>query len=92
MKVLSVLGGRPLYGQVQIHGAKNAVLPILAATVATKETCVIRGCPDIRDVDTALEILRYLGCGVDTDGGVIAVNAAGLRRTEIPAGLMEKMR
>lgn len=92
MKVLSVLGGRPLYGQVQIHGAKNAVLPILAATVATKAVCVIRGCPDIRDVDTALEILRYLGCGVDRDADAITVNAASLRQTQIPARLMEKMR
>ena len=58
-----IRGGTPLRGAVQICGAKNSVLPILAATLATGSQCVLHNCPAISDVDAAVEILRSLGLG-----------------------------
>ena len=45
-----IQGGRPLCGDIEISGSKNAVLPILAATLLTRETCIIRKVPDLSDV------------------------------------------
>ena len=61
MDTLLVRGGRPLVGTVEIKGAKNAALPILAATVLHGGTYMIENCPDISDVDAAAEILRAMG-------------------------------
>ncbi len=69
MQILSVTGGAPLYGTVPIHGAKNSVLPILAAAVLCRSPCVLHNCPQIEDVDTALEILKCLGCRSERRGG-----------------------
>ena len=55
-------GGRPLYGEVEIQSAKNAVLPLLAASVLTEERVVIRRCPRIADVLNMVQILGELGC------------------------------
>ena len=52
MDSLEIKGGVPLHGEVQISGAKNAVLPILAATLLTREPCVIRNAPNLADVKT----------------------------------------
>ena len=52
MRVLSVYGGIPLHGETTVQGAKNSVLPILAATVLAGGPCVIHNCPHLSDVDT----------------------------------------
>ena len=64
MESYLIKGGRRLDGTVQIHGAKNSVLPILAACVCCAGTCELHNCPRITDVDTSEAILRHLGCGV----------------------------
>jgi len=74
MDRLVVEGGVKLKGEVRISGAKNAVLPILAATLLTDEPCVIRGVPDLCDVVTMLKILKSLGKNVEFEGGVITVS------------------
>ena len=56
MDSLEIKGGTPLNGEVQVSGAKNAVLPILAATLLTREPCVIRNVPDLADVRTMCQI------------------------------------
>ena len=61
MGAYQIIGGRPLEGAVQIHGAKNSVLPILAATLVCGGQYTINNCPEISDVDTALDILRGIG-------------------------------
>ena len=60
MDKLLVEGGVPLKGKVRISGAKNAVLPILAATLLTGDTSVIEGVPRLKDVETMIAILRHL--------------------------------
>lgn len=74
-----IKGGVPLAGEVQISGAKNAVLPILAATLLTSEPCVIRRVPDLSDVKYMSEILRWLGAEVKIDGGTVHVRAKKIK-------------
>ena len=71
-------GGVPLHGEVFISGSKNAVLPIMAATLLTAETCVIRKVPDLSDVGFMAKILRSLGAEVTLEAGTLSVRAARL--------------
>lgn len=89
---LFIRGGRPLAGEIAISGSKNAVLPMLAATVLFREPCCLYGCPDLTDVDAALEILTYLGAKVSRRGHRILVDPRPIHRWEIPGGLMCRMR
>jgi UDP-N-acetylglucosamine 1-carboxyvinyltransferase len=75
MDKLVVFGGKPLAGEVKISGAKNAVLPILAATLLTDEPCTIKNSPNLRDTNTMIRILRSLGKNVEFDKDVIIVTS-----------------
>ena len=68
MSKIIVAGGKKLEGEIRIPGAKNTVLPILAATLISGKKSVIHDCPLISDVKLTLEILRQLGCEVAIDG------------------------
>ncbi len=92
MRRLSIHGGKPLHGQLEIQGSKNAVLPILAATLLADEPCEIRNCPDLTDVRAALAILEHLGCQVAYDGQVATVDATKVEGSVIPDTLMRQMR
>ncbi len=92
MSQLLVRGGEPLNGEVTIQGAKNSVLPILAATVLTGDRVVLRGCPRLRDVDASIRILQSLGCRAQWEGDALTVDTAALNRCEISDILMREMR
>lgn len=92
MEKIVVNGGRPLKGRVVIHGAKNSVLPILAACVLNRGQCIIENCPQISDVDTAVAILEHLGAKVERAGTTISVEARQITCCRIPRHLMEDMR
>lgn len=92
MSELTIIGGKPLLGQVRASGAKNSVLPILAATIINGGENVIHNCPDISDVHSAIKILRHLGCEVKVEDGTIVVNSAGFCRYDVPDDLMREMR
>lgn len=92
MEALVIGGGRPLYGEVEIGGAKNAVLPVLAATVIHGGKYCIQNCPDITDVALAAEIIAALGGNAYRQGTTLLVDTAGVCRWRIPAHLMMKMR
>ena len=62
MSHLLIRGGVPLQGSLTMQGAKNSVLPILAATILARGQVVLRDCPALRDVDASVRILRSLGC------------------------------
>ena len=87
-----VNGKRRLRGEVEVQGAKNSSLPILAATLLTKGENVLLNCPALSDVDAAMRILRYLGCSVDKVGSAVLVNSDGMNRSDIPDDLMREMR
>ena len=79
MDSLLIKGGVPLHGEVTISGAKNAVLPIMAATLLTREPCVIRRAPDLSDVKFMGQILGSLGARVSIEGDTIRVEAAKIK-------------
>src|SRR3989442_4006662 len=79
MESLLIKGGVPLHGEVTISGAKNAVLPIMAATLLTAEPCVIRRVPDLSDVKFMGEILSSLGAKVSFAGDTLSVHAARIK-------------
>jgi UDP-N-acetylglucosamine 1-carboxyvinyltransferase len=79
MDSLLIKGGVPLHGEVTISGAKNAVLPIMAATLLTAEPCVIRRVPDLTDVKFMGEILTSLGAVVKSEGDTLHVQAAKIK-------------
>jgi UDP-N-acetylglucosamine 1-carboxyvinyltransferase len=77
MQKLIIEGEKPLKGEVKISGAKNAALPIMAATLLTDEPCVIRNVPILRDTKTMLELLRALGKTVEVAGNKVTLKATG---------------
>ena len=91
MDSLLIKGGVPLHGDVTISGAKNAVLPLMAATLLTAEPCVIRHVPDLSDVQFMAQILTSLGAKVTVKRDTVTVRAAKIK----PFGdydLIRKMR
>ena len=92
MDVFRITGGRVLNGEVRVNGAKNAALPLLAATLLTREPCVLRNVPDLSDVRFMIEILRHHGATVETPApGVVRVTASDIH-PRTPYELVRKMR
>lgn len=91
MDKIIVHGGAKLSGSVRISGSKNSALPILAATLLTKEPCVISRVPDLSDIHYMLTILSELGCEVERASGTVTVKAEKIR-TEAPYEIVRKMR
>ena len=91
MDKIIVHGGSPLSGSVRISGSKNSALPILAATLLTKEPCVISRVPDLSDIHYMLTILNELGCEVERASGTVTVKAEKVL-TEAPYDIVRKMR
>jgi UDP-N-acetylglucosamine 1-carboxyvinyltransferase len=77
MDKLVIEGGKPLKGEVQISGSKNASLPILAATLLTDEPCIIRNVPRLRDTMTMLKLLKSLGKNVEMVENVVTITSNG---------------
>ncbi len=92
MEKFIVHGGKQLEGSVNISGSKNAALPILAATLLTREQCVIRRVPDVSDTNYMLQILQNLGAEVERASGNVVIKCEKLRSHEAPYDLVRKMR
>ena len=92
MSQLLIEGGNRLSGEVCIQGAKNSVLPILAATLLTKDTVRLQGCPRLRDVEASIRILQALGCDARWEQDGLVVETAGLNECTISDILMREMR
>ena len=92
MKYLCIRGGRALNGAVSVQGAKNAVLPLLAAALAVADRCTLENCPDIRDVHIALELLRSLGCRAAFADGTVEVDSTDRSGTALDPALAGRMR
>ncbi len=91
MEKLIVQGPTPLKGRVTISGSKNSSLPILAATLLTKEQCTIRRVPDLSDTNYMTQILAELGAEVERASGVVVVEAKKIKSVA-PYDLVRKMR
>ncbi|MAS91686.1 MAG: UDP-N-acetylglucosamine 1-carboxyvinyltransferase [Verrucomicrobiales bacterium] len=92
MEKFIVHGGSQLEGNVNISGSKNASLPILAATLLTREQCVIRRVPDVSDTNYMLQILQNLGAEVERASGTVTIKCDKLHSHEAPYDLVRKMR
>lgn len=92
MSRLVVAGGNKLSGEIRVEGAKNAVLPILAASILNGGESIIKNCPRLRDVEIMIEILKKLGCKARMEGGVITIDSSSIRETQIPVDLAAEMR
>ena len=92
VELLRIDGGRPLYGALEVHGAKNSVLPLLAATILGRGTSVLRNCPRLSDVEASLAILERLGCQTGWEGDAVWVDASQVTGCSIPDHLMRAMR
>ena len=92
MEKFVIEGGRPLYGEIEIQSAKNAVLPLLAASVLTEERIVIHNCPRITDVLNMAQILEELGCRTSFSDGALTVDPSDAANHEIPAALAKELR
>ena len=82
----------PLCGELTVHGAKNSVLPILAATLLCRTPCVLHNCPDILDVTHTLQILRHLGCSCERSGSTLYIDPRGFAENAVPSALAGSMR
>ena len=91
MDKILVHGNRRLSGSVRISGSKNSALPILAATLLTREPCVISRVPDLSDIHYMLTILSELGCEVERASGVVTIKAEKVT-TQAPYEIVRKMR
>ncbi len=92
MEKLIIDGGRRLTGELKVHGAKNSVLPVLAATLAVGGECVVHNCPMLCDVKAELEILELLGCSVEQENGTVTVDSSLAEGCPVPERLMHEMR
>jgi len=93
-----IVGGRRPRGEVRINGAKNAVLPLMAASMLTPEECVVADVPRLRDIEVMIAILRQLGAVVrwgrdeETGDSLLFIRASELVSYEVPEHLMREMR
>ena len=92
MSVWHIAGGNRLSGSVTVQGAKNAVLPIMAASVLAPGETELLNVPTLRDVNTTIRILRGLGCSVEREGDAVYIDSRPMSRSEIPHSLMRELR
>jgi UDP-N-acetylglucosamine 1-carboxyvinyltransferase len=91
MDKIRIHGGQPLSGSIKISGSKNSALPILAATLLTREPCIIRRVPDLSDTHYMLQILMHLGAQVERASGTVSVTAEKVSSVA-PYDIVRKMR
>ena len=92
MPYFSISGGVPLSGCCRIHGAKNAVLPILAAAVLTRKPVRLLDVPELTDVSNMCKILRLLGCRVAREGAALLIDGADADCFALPEDLSKELR
>lgn len=92
MDILTIEGGRPLRGSIQISGSKNSALPILIASLLTDETCVLKNVPHLDDIETVIALLVFLGKSILSDGSTVTITAGEKLKAEAPYELVRKMR
>ncbi|MCR4424724.1 MAG: UDP-N-acetylglucosamine 1-carboxyvinyltransferase [Firmicutes bacterium] len=92
MESLVIRGGQPLHGRVRVGGAKNASLPVIAASLLAPGLSRIEDVPDLRDVDTMCGVLSALGARTSRTGNTVAVDASDVSSAESPYDLVRAMR
>lgn len=92
MDKLKIRGGHRLAGEITISGAKNAALPILAASLLTADELIVDNVPQLQDVATTLKLLKQMGVAVEQSGNTVRLKAHQVTNTEAPYELVKTMR
>ncbi len=92
MDRLVITGGKSLRGRVKVSPAKNAVLPVIAATLLAKTPCFLEEVPALADVETICSVIEYLGAGVDKEGHGLKIYVPEISQTEAPYDFVRRMR
>src|SRR5512145_2193695 len=93
MDKIRIRGGKPLQGSLHVSGAKNAVLPAMAASLLTSEPVVLENAPQVRDVATMLRVLQRLGAtDLERDGTRLRIRVPAIQSPEAPYELVKTMR
>lgn len=92
MEKLIIEGGQPLSGRVKISGAKNAALPLMAATLLTPGVHILRNVPDLRDTRTFLRLMENLGVKSRRKGDMLTIDTTDVIHAEAPYKLVKTMR
>ena len=91
MDKILIHGGHPLSGSIKISGSKNSALPIIAASLLTREPCILHRVPDLSDTNYMLQILMHLGAEVERASGTVTVRAEKIESVA-PYEIVRKMR
>ena len=92
MDAIEITGGRPLKGEVEVSGSKNATLPQIAAALLASGESRFRGVPDLADIRTLGRLLSHMGARVERDGRTLRVDASAVGNPEAPYELVKTMR
>ena len=92
MAKILINGGKTLSGEVKISGAKNAVLPIMSATLLCPGKFTIHNVPDLRDTRTMMQLLEITGAKTEFNNGSICIDSTGVNNPEAPYDLVKTMR
>ncbi|MBQ7444772.1 MAG: UDP-N-acetylglucosamine 1-carboxyvinyltransferase [Clostridia bacterium] len=92
MKKLVIKGGKPLSGEVNISGSKNAAVGIIAATILADDICILENVPDVSDIKILLEALTYLGASYQRDGDRVKIDTRGVSKCIADRESIGKMR
>ena len=93
LEKIVVTGGQPLHGVIAISGAKNAALKLMCAALLSEESVYFENAPNaLRDIQSQTDLMEYLGCTVERNGNLMAVNAGGIHTQTAPYDLVRKMR
>ena len=93
MEQYVVKGGNPLYGEVEIGGAKNAALAILAAAIMTDETVTIENLPNVRDINVLLQAIAEIGAKVErVDVHTVKINGSFIRDVNVDNEFIRNIR
>ena len=92
MEQIFITGNGPLRGEVTVAGAKNAALPIIAASLLSSEPLHISNLPDVRDIDTALQLLELLGTQVERSGKDLILDSKQIHSVRAPYELVKTIR
>jgi len=92
MDKIKIIGGKPLYGEVNISGAKNAALPLIASSILVNGKTCFRNVPDLMDITSIRLLLEDLGAGCKTSKGFLEVDASSINKIEAEYDLVRKMR
>lgn len=92
MSRIKIIGGHPLKGEIVISGAKNSALPIMAASLLTNQSLVIKNVPLLRDTSTMSSLLKSLGAEVKRDANIVSIDTHAVEHTVADIDIVSKMR